>query len=117
MIDPVTHRILIKQLDVYEEDTDFKRARAAGIELPKQGQMEREQAAVDRGEVVKCGPTSFKDFGTDNPLKVGDIIVFARHGGKTVRDPDQAKDDTTKYIVLNDEDVIAVLTKKDNSNE
>lgn len=111
MIVPVTHRVLVKQLDVYEEDAAFKSARALGIEIPKQGQMEREQAAVDRGEVVAFGPTSFKDFGAENPLKVGDVIVFARHGGKTIRDPDQVDD--TKYIVLNDEDVIAIIKKAD----
>lgn len=113
MIEPVTHRILIKQLDVIEEDATFKSARASGIVLPREGQMEREQAAVDRGIVVKSGPTAFLEFHTDNPLNEGDVIVFARHGGKTVRDPDQAVDDTTKYIVLNDEDVIAILRKKD----
>lgn len=112
MIEPVTHRILVKQLDILEEDAAFKSARGAGLVLPKQGQMEREQAAVDRGEVISVGPTAFLEFHTDNPLKAGDVIVFARHSGKTVRDPDQALDDETKYIVINDEDVIAILRKK-----
>lgn len=114
MIEPVLHRILLKQLNITQEDAAFKSARAAGIELPKAGQMEREQAAVDRGEVLAMGPTVFKDFGSDNTLKVGDVIVFARHAGKTVRDPDQAPEDETKYIVVNDEDVIAILR---NTNE
>lgn len=108
MIVPVTHRILVKQLDVRKEDPVFAAARRAGIAMPEKGQMEREQAAVDRGEVVAFGPTAFKDFGTDNPLKVGDVIVFARHGGKTVQ-----SDDDTKYIVLNDEDVICIIKNKD----
>lgn len=113
MIEPVIHRILVKQLDVTEEDPAFKRAKAQGLVLPDQGQMEREQAAVDRGEVLSWGPTVFHDFHAENPLAVGDIIVFARHSGKTVRDPDQTPDDKTKYILINDEDVIAILRKKD----
>lgn len=112
MIDPVIHRVLVKQLNIVEEDKAFKSARAAGLALPEHGQMEREQAAVDRGEVISWGPTVFNDFHAENPLSVGDVIVFARHSGKTVRDPDQADDDTTKYILINDADVIAILRKK-----
>lgn len=114
MIEPVIHRILVKQLDVLEEDKAFKQARAAGLIL--EGDiMKREQAAVDRGEVLAWGPTVFRDFGGENPLEVGNVIVFARHSGKTVRDPEQADDDQTKYILINDEDVIAILRK--NTNE
>lgn len=114
MIEPVIHRILVKQLDVVAEDPTFRSASAAGLVLPKT-HMDREQAAVDRGEVLDWGPTVFRDFGGDNPLKKGDVIVFARHSGKTVRDPEQAEDDPTKYILINDEDVIAILRK--NTNE
>lgn len=112
MIEPVLHRILIKQFDVTEKDKTFQSAKAAGLILGGT-QMDREQAAVDRGTVLALGPTVFKDFGSDITIKVGDDIVFARHSGKTVRDPEQADNDTTKYIVINDEDVIAILRKKD----
>lgn len=110
MIEPVIHRVLVKQLNVVEEDEVFKSARSSGLVLPESGQMAREQAAIDRGEVIAWGPTAFEAFGAKNPLSVGDIIVFARHSGKTVRDPEQTDD--TKYILLNDEDVIAILRKK-----
>jgi co-chaperonin GroES (HSP10) len=110
MIEPVLHRILIKQFDVTEKDKTFQSAKSAGIILAGT-QMDREQAAVDRGTVVALGPTVFKDFGADVSVNVGDDIVFARHSGKTVRDPEQADDDNTKYIVINDEDVIAILRK------
>lgn len=113
MIEPVIHRILVKQLDVTQEDKTFKSARAAGLILDHE-HMKREQAAVDRGEVLAWGPTVFRDFGGDNPLEVGDVIVFARHSGKTVRDPDQDDGDETKYILINDEDVIAILRKYTN---
>jgi co-chaperonin GroES (HSP10) len=108
MIEPVLHRLVVKQFDVTEKDKTFQSAKAAGILL--QGtQMEREQAAVDRGTVVALGPTVFQDFKAELNLQVGDEIVFARHAGKTVRDPEQADNDFTKYIVINDEDVIAIL--------
>lgn len=111
-ITPLLHRVLIKQFDVTEKDKTFQSAKAAGLILSG-NQMEREQAAVDRGTVVALGPTVFKDFGSEVNIKIGDDVVFARHSGKTVRDPDQAEDDTTKYICCNDEDLIAILSKKD----
>lgn len=112
MIEPVLHRLVVKQFDVTEDDAAFRSAKASGLILSGD-QMKREQAAVDRGTVVAIGPTVFRDFGAEMNLKIGDDIVFARHSGKTVADPEQAKDDETKYIVLNDEDVIAILRKKD----
>lgn len=112
MIEPVLHRIIVKQFDIKKEDKTFASATGAGLILPKQGQMEREQAAVDRGTVVAIGPTVFRDFEAEMNLKIGDDIVFARHSGKVVRDPEQAEDDDTKYIAINDEDVVAILRKK-----
>ncbi len=110
MITPLLHRIIIKQFDVTEKDKTFQSAKAAGI-LLSGNQMDREQAAVDRGTVVAIGPTAFKDFGSEVTIAIGDDIVFARHAGKTIRDPEQADDDTTKYIAVNDEDLIAILRK------
>lgn len=112
MIEPVLHRLVVKQFDVTEKDKTFQSAKAAGI-LLSGSQMDREQAAVDRGTVVSLGPTVFKDFGSEMNLVVGDEIVFARHAGKVVADPDQDPTDLSKYIVINDEDVIAILRKKD----
>lgn len=114
MIEPVLHRILVKQLNVIEEDKVFRSARNSGLVLPEDGQMKREQAAVDRGVVLAKGPTFFRDWNGADPesVQIGDEIVFARHSGKAVRDPDQADDDKTVYILLNDEDVIAILRKK-----
>ena len=108
MIEPVLHRIVVKQFDVTEKDKTFQSAKAAGLILTG-NQMDREQAAVDRGTVVAIGPTVFRDFGAEMNLKIGDDVVFARHSGKTVRDPEQADNDTVKYIVLNDEDICAIL--------
>lgn len=106
-ITPILHRILVKP-DVLEEvDDNYKRAKQAGIILESL-EREREQAAVDTGIVVSMGPTVFKDFGADNPLKVGDRVVFAKYGGKAIYNPVE----DVKYVALNDEDVIAILTKE-----
>lgn len=104
-IKPILHRILVKPDDIHDKDEAFKRARAAGIEVVRE-EREREQAAIDTGVVVDFGPTVFKDFGSTNPLKIGDSVVYAKYGGKAIVDPDTK----VKYVALNDEDVIAILT-------
>lgn len=104
-IQPILHRILVKPDDIHDKDEAFRKARAAGIEIIKE-ERDREQAAVDTGTVVDFGPTAFKDFGAMNPLKVGDTVVYARYGGKAIVDPATSE----KYVALNDEDVIAILT-------
>jgi len=105
MIEPVTFRIVVKPFDVQEIDDTFKNAKAAGIELPKGFQMNREQQAVDRGTVVSFGPVAFDAYNTPNPLKAGDEIVYAKHAGKEVEDIYTKE----KFIVINDEDVVAIF--------
>lgn len=107
MIEPVTHRIIVLPFDVTEADEIFKKAKSAGITLAGT-QMDREQDAVDRGTVVSFGPSAFRDFGTDNPLAVGDEIVYARHAGKKVEDIYTKE----KFVVINDEDVVAIFRKE-----
>src|ERR1043166_7962533 len=106
-VKPILHRILVKQDRLEDRDETFKRARAAGI-ITDFDERKREQAAIDTGVVVDFGPTAFKDFNADNPLKVGDTVVYARYGGKTIKDPQ----DGVEYVALNDEDVIAILTEE-----
>lgn len=106
-VKPILHRILVKPDDVLEKDKNYQKARSLGLIIAEQ-EREREQAAVDSGVVIDYGPTVFRDFNTDNPLKIGDTIVYARYAGKVIVDPDTE----TKYVALNDEDVIAVITKE-----
>jgi co-chaperonin GroES (HSP10) len=104
LIKPILHRILVKP-DVLEEvDEVYKRAKAAGLSLDIGQEKDREQAAIDTGVVIDMGDTVFKDFGADNPLKIGTRIIYARYGGKNVTDPATK----IKYVLLNDEDVIAI---------
>lgn len=104
MIKPILHRILVKQDDLAEKDKHFKKAQDLGIQIVG-SELEREQAAVDTGKVVDFGETVFRDFNTENPLKIGDTIVYARYAGKVIVDPA----DEVKYVALNDEDVIAII--------
>jgi co-chaperonin GroES (HSP10) len=107
MIIPVTHRILVKPVDIMDKDEHLRKAKELGLIVHKD-EKDREQAAVDEGVVVDFGPTAFLAFDTENPLKKGDTVVYARYAGKVIVDPD----DEIKYVALNDEDVVAIITKK-----
>jgi co-chaperonin GroES (HSP10) len=104
-IKPLLHRVLVKPDLLEDIDDTYKRAKAAGLEVGFATEREREQAAVDTGVVVECGPTVFRDFGTENTLNVGDRVVYAKYGGKAIVHPETK----VKYVALNDEDVIAIL--------
>lgn len=104
-IKPILHRILVKPDDIMEKDKHLRKAKELGL-IIHQDEQSREQAAVDEGTVIDFGPTVFKDFGSENPIKVGDKVVYARYAGKAIVDPV----DETKYVALNDEDVIAIIT-------
>lgn len=101
---PCGHRIVVKPEKLHDIDPTFRSASNAGIFIPEMAKRQ-EQAAVDKGIVVAIGPTAFKDFGGEAWCKVGDKIAFAKYGGKFV-------DDDT--LILNDEDVCAVLKEENN---
>lgn len=108
MIVPLLHRIIVKQQKLNEAHKEYQRAEAMGIIIPEHEDNKRAQAGVDKGTVVAIGPTAYRDFNTDVPVKVGDVVAFARFSGKTIVDP---KDDE-EYVALNDEDLVAILTKE-----
>lgn len=105
MILPILHRIIVRQDKLEEKDETFKRAKSAGL-IVEFDEKKREQAAIDTGTVVKIGSTAFRDFGADSPVEIGDYVVFAKHAGKTIVDPE---DKDTVYVALNDEDIICKL--------
>ncbi len=104
-IDVVTFRVLVKPHDVLEKDDAYAAAKRMGLDLSLETKLGREQAAVDEGTVVSFGPTVFKDYGVDNPIKVGDVVVYAKHAGKKIVDPT----DKVEYLCINDEDVVAII--------
>jgi co-chaperonin GroES (HSP10) len=106
-IKPILHRIIVKQDKLEDKDDAFKAAKAMGI-IIHTDERKREQAAIDTGTVVSIGPTAFKDFGVDPaPISVGDVVVYAKYGGKAVKDPKTNEE----FVALNDEDVIAIFTE------
>lgn len=92
-------RVLLKPFKIQEHDKTFARARAMGIEIPEYSER-KEQANVDKGTVLQIGPSVHSDYAGD--VKVGDVIGFAKFGGKFVTDPV----DDELYLIINDEDII-----------
>lgn len=109
MLEPLGHRILIKQDKLEDTDPTFKAAKAAGIELPEMMEIQREQAAVSKGTIVSVGPTAWThpDLGSTPWAVVGDYVYFAKYAGAVITDPESKE----KYILLNDEDIIAKVSK------
>lgn len=109
------HRILIKRDEPIDTDAvqTKKELERLNLAIPPTMKKEmeakalRENASMDRGIVISIGETAFRDYGIESPIKVGDYITFAKFGGKEVTDP--ANDEV--YVVINDEDVVAILTK------
>ena len=108
MIIPVTHRVVIKQLQLEATRAEYKRANAMGLIIPETEDKMRAQAGVDQGTIMSFGPTAFRDFETEVPFKVGDFVAFAKYSGKVITDPE----DNVEYVVINDEDIIAVIKDK-----
>lgn len=104
---PLMHRILVKQDQLDEKDKDYKRAKESGIVIPKFDEKVREQAAIDTGVVVAVGATAFQDFNAVGAVEIGDSVVFAKHAGKVIVDPETED----QYVCLNDEDIVAKLKK------
>lgn len=103
MLECVTFRVLVKPENIVEKDTAYAAAKRMGLDLSMETKVSREQAAVDVGTVVSFGPTAFKDFGVDNPVKVGDKIIYAKHAGKAVKDGEE------DFVVINDEDIVLIV--------
>lgn len=111
------HRLLVKRYSLEERDQRYKNAAKAGIVIPQSEEKSRAEAGVDRGEVIQIGPDCWKAFHLNsNPAdtnfenfspwcKVGDKIIFAKYAGKDFTD----EQNDIKYVILNDEDVCAVI--------
>jgi len=100
MINVVGCRILVKPFELQEHDKTFASAKKAGIVLMDSSER-KEQINVDKGTVVEIGSKCHEDYVSN--LKVGDVIGYAKFGGKFVYD----KDDSV-HLIINDEDVICI---------
>lgn len=106
MISPAGHRLVVKPFKQEEVDEVLKAAKKFGFEIVNENKK-REDASVDKGVVLSIGSTAWQDFKSEPWCKVGDTILFAKFSGKFVEDPDTKED----VVILNDEDVIAVITE------
>lgn len=119
MISIKGHRVLVKVEKLEDVDDVYKRAHQAGIHIADTEDARRQEAGLDRGTVVSIGADCFKAFYLNaNPhdsdltnfepwCQVGDFISYAKYSGKMIEDPETKQ----KYIVINDEDVVAVLRR------
>lgn len=93
---PLGNRVFIEPLE--EEKTT-----ESGIVIPETAEKERPQ----KGKVLAVGPGKFDDKGQRVPVgvKEGDMVLFKKYG------PDEIEIDGQKYLVADEEDILAVLNK------
>jgi chaperonin GroES len=92
---PLHDRVIVKRLEA-ETKT------AGGIVIPGSATEK-----PNKGEIVAVGTGKVTDDGKVLPLtvKVGEKVLFGKYSGQ------EYKDGTTEYVVLKEEDIIAVLDK------
>lgn len=106
-LEPVGKHILLKPHKIEDVDPTYARAKAAGIAMPDLKEKTLAQRAVERATVVAVSPAAWKDWFDGTPwAKVGDEVIFAKYGGHIIKDGDE------EYILLNDEDVLCVISKE-----
>ena len=112
------HRVLVKVEKLEDVDPVYAAAKKAGLAFAEHlSEHQRAVMGVDKGTVVEVGSDAFKQFyincnPDDNRMmffrpwcEKGDTVAFAKYSGKVIEDPE----DGQKYVVINDEDVVAVL--------
>ena len=92
---PLADRIIVKAVEA-EEKT------AGGILLPDTAKEKPQQ-----GEVIAVGPGKLLDSGKISAMdvQVGDKIYYAKYGGTEVKVGGE------EYIILRQDDILAVLEK------
>ena len=90
---PINDHIVVKA--VAEEKS------AGGIILPETADKER----PERGEVIAVGPGKMLENGSRAPLsvKIGDVIVFKKYS------PDEVKIGEEEYLVIREDDILAIM--------
>lgn len=108
MIVPLLHRIVVRPEAFDEFSEEYKRMKQLGWVIPELEELKRAQASVDRGVVVSVGETAYRDYGVEPPVKAGDVVNYARHSGKFVKDLETGED----FVILNDEDLICIIKEE-----
>lgn len=95
-------RVLLKPFKIEEHDKAVRSAMSAGIHIPESSQR-KQQITVDKGVVLALGPSTNKDY--TEGVSVGDVIGFAKYGGKYITDPT----DDQEYLIINDEEIVCIF--------
>ena len=103
MVKAPGHRVLVKPREVMTKT-------ASGIMLAVDEKLEKATTTI--GTIVDVGPDAWKTMyingDSSGPwAKVGDENWFPKYGGKWVTD----EDTQIEYLVINDDDVLAVISK------
>lgn len=94
---PCGHYILVLP-DKVEEKTK------SGLYMPNEA-VDNAKRDTTKGTLVEVGPIGWKDFDDGTPwAKEGDRVTFGKHAGRDMRGKDGLD-----YILMNAEDVLAVL--------
>lgn len=108
-IKPLGHRILVRPDKLEDLDPTYKALKNMGFQRAQTDEVKREEMSVDKGTVVAIGSTAFRDFGGEPWCTPGAYVAYARHAGKFITDPDTDE----QMLLLNDEDLICEMTKKE----
>jgi len=114
MIKVKGYRILVKP-DEIEKVTE------SGIIISQNEVIE--ESGIQQGYLIAVGEQAWKAFRQldENGKEVegkswakpGDYVLWARHAGRKVFDPHEP-DESNYYMVMNDEDIIAIITEGTN---
>ena len=98
-IQPLHDRVVVEAMGENERGKETK----SGIFIPETVGKER----AERGLVVAVGPGKMSDEGKVLPMavKVGDKIIFTKYG------PDEIKVDGKEYFILNETNILAIVTE------
>lgn len=79
---------------------------AGGIYIPD-ATADRQKFAVVKATLIEVGSNAFKEWGVGNAPKAGSRILMAQYAGARVKGRDEED-----YVLMNDEDVIAILKEE-----
>ena len=98
---PLHERVLLKR----NEETETVKGGIIVPDTAKEKPME--------GEVIAAGPGKLREDGNRSPMEVkaGDRVLFGKYSGTEIRLEDR------EYLILREEEILAVLVKRDESLE
>ena len=68
--------------------------------------LDRQRLETNTGKLVAVGAQAWQGLANSEPwAKVGDHVMYAKHGGKLYKDPKTNEE----LVLLNDRDIIGIL--------